>query len=695
MNRTIEAVLRVSAKTGNLQALGKVQRELSRVYSQAEQFNRRQSVMGRAQRAYWGEMTMLAGRFAGPLALGLAGYQMGKAASNMEDALFRIQKKTGATEAQLAKLRSEIKDLSRDVPVSLDEIAAAFERGGAAGIPLDDLKEFAELTVKVADSWDMTAESVANAFAGFEAGMGIPRKDLEGFADLINYLADSGIADESGIVDFIDRAGASLKNFGLQKEEIAAYGAAMLNLKIPAEVAARAMDTLTGKLIAPSNLSPKSRSALQEVVGDLGKYAKLVEKDAGGALDLFWGKLQRFSRADRARVLGGLLGEGFDDEVMRLSAGIEELNRNLDATADKSRYLGSISEASANKMKLWSSQVDIFKSNMTGLADTFGAPLLDKVNAGLKGVNEFFDAQADMSAGRAKATSLGETETQIFEEYRRRYQAAYGDEGGPGLGESYRRDLQALGSGDMRSLYERLGDVERQRGRDDVELAAARRFEGFDTRGQAIREAARPMPTPSWRPTTMSEADQRALYGQGQAIQFWGDADRRIRTNEIVESMKRGVVNPVGDLEARLEAAAKLPIDGIADRSRVAQGTDGGSIDRMLSGIDALAPAGEKAGQSIERGGTSAGDAIRQAGAESGTSLGQNAAAGIAQGGDQAAAALRQAIEQGAAAAAAAIRAALSQGVKVNVAGAGGSPAVSGVRGRTMPDAGKTPGQGE
>lgn len=38
--------------------------------------------------------------------------------------------------------------------------------------------------------------------------------DMEKYFDLINSLADSGIADERDIVNFIDRAGAGLKVFG-------------------------------------------------------------------------------------------------------------------------------------------------------------------------------------------------------------------------------------------------------------------------------------------------------------------------------------------------------------------------------------------------------------------------------------------------------------------------------------------------
>ncbi len=635
-NRTIEAVLRLSAKLGPTDALTTIQKKLGAVYKTAEAANVRQSAFMRTTRAMYADIMPLITRYAGPAAIAYGAYNIGKAASTMEDALFGIQKKTGATEAQLEQLREQIKGMARDVPVSMSEIAAAFERGGAAGIPLDQLEDFSRLTVKVADAWDMAAEDVGNAFAGFSAGMGVARDDLEEFADLINYLADSGIADEKDIVDFVDRVGASLKNFGLAKEEIAAYGAAMLNLKIPAEVAARAMDTLTGKLIAPGNLSEGARNALGEIVGDLEKFAKLIETDASGALELFWNNLQKFSNADRAALLGGLLGEGFDDEVMRLSAGLGELSRNIDMVGNRGEYIGGISEAAERKMKLWSSQVQLLKNNFEGLGDSIGAPVLDQINKLLTGANEMIDRQSDVSTGRAKLTQGGFSEADYRAQWQERYRKIHGDAGwspsaAAEMNERYRSDLAAYGRGEIRSIYGNLDQEEAAaRGRETL-LGARDQYAALEDMRRSAAAAGGGMPVPSANPRAMALREQYALYGAETAAQRRVEAYRRLNEDPTQRFLQQGVQNPVGNLESRLNAAGMGRSPTAQDMNRFLHGdmADGKSFRELMKIeigptdaaeqklTEAVAAGGEKAGNALQALMDSAGQAFAAAAARS------------------------------------------------------------------------------
>jgi TP901 family phage tail tape measure protein len=392
-NREIEAILKISSRLGSMQALKTLQRELKAVDNQAKAYNRTQAVLNRGINA----SGMLIGRYLTGAALGYAALDMTRTVARIEDAMFGIQKKSGASAEQIAKLKGEILSLGQEVPVSIEEIASAFERGAAAGIPLEDLREFAKLTAQVSDSWDMTAEDTANAFAGFSAGIGIKREDLEQFADLINFLADSGIADESGIVDFLDRAGASLKNFGMSPDESAAFGAALLNLKMAPEIAARAMDTLAGKLIAPENLSKSSFGALKEIVGDVEKFQALVANDGAKGMIEFFDRLDKMSGQKRTSLLGALMGEGFDDEVARMVDGIGEIKKNLELAQQENLYKGSIAGLSEKKLDLFSSKLKLLQNDLTNLKDNLfeasakDGSFLDVASGAIRSINDATD----------------------------------------------------------------------------------------------------------------------------------------------------------------------------------------------------------------------------------------------------------------------------------------------------------------
>jgi TP901 family phage tail tape measure protein len=476
-NRKIKAELEVGGKDSTGPALrsvaarmGQVERQMNRFNKTAGDFNRkvagieRQTTGMRRALATSGDViaslapqaTIAAGFY---LAGRAATYAV-KSAATFEEQLFGIQKKSGATAEQMKKIGEEIKSLATEIPVPMSEIASAFERGAAAGVPLDELRDFAKLSASVADSWDTSAERVGNTFAGFTVGLGIARKDLLAYASLINDLADSGIADETGIADFIDRAGASLKNFGMTPEEIAAYGAALLNLKMPAEVGARAMDTITGKLAAPENLSAKSRTALEKIVGDLNAFSKL----AGNQKMLFFlGKLEKMTGQQRTSLLGALLGEGFDDETARLAAGLDEVKRNLDMVQKHLKNpSNSVIDAQTKKLDLFNSKLEIAQGHLQRISTNVGEKILPILGSALDGVNKQFsdlEAQGKATDGMSPQ-ELGQQREWFDNQLRALYPNDISARKFNGM---YTDALRQVGRGEIKDVYDyiqRLQDIE-------------------------------------------------------------------------------------------------------------------------------------------------------------------------------------------------------------------------------------------
>lgn len=457
--REVEARLKISAVDRTGRVMKNVSDKLGEINRRADQYN---SVMGRMGNAAVGLVTRL-----GPAALTAAGAGIAysaREAANFEQALFGIQKKSGATAEEMRKIAGEIQTLATEIPVSVEEIASAFERGAAAGVPLAELKEFAKITAQVADAWDTTAENVGNTFAGFSAGMGLDRKDLLAYASLINDLADAGIADETGIADFIDRAGASLRNFGMTPEEIAAYGAALANLKLPSEVAARAMDTLTGKLTAPENLSPKSRSALGKIVGDLEEFSKL---SGNQKLTYFLQKLDKMTGQQRTSLLGALLGDGFDDEVSRIVGGLAEIERNLEAARKHVESpSNSIVSAATDKLGLFNSQLQLMGNNLRNIATDLGGTFLPSLTAIATEINDTLKEAREGGQARRKATDgLSEEEKrQQLKWFTDRYHEINPDQHRFAGSQYYNQALEMVGRGEIRDLDGYL-DMLRQRNR--------------------------------------------------------------------------------------------------------------------------------------------------------------------------------------------------------------------------------------
>lgn len=528
MTREIEARLRLSAVDRTGKAFKAVGRRFHEVDKRAQQYNKTQTAVARTSRAMNAEMVAFGARVLAPVALAAGIRKTVSAAADFEEALFNIQKKSGASAAEIEKLKTEIIDLGDEVPVSLDELASAFERGAAAGIPLDELREFAKLTSQVADSWDMTAEDVANAFAGFEKGMNIPRGELEQFADLINYLADSGIADERDIVQFVDRVGASLNAVGMTREDIAGVGAAMVNLKMPAEIAARAMDTLMGKLVAPKNLTKGARVAITEIVGDVEKFSELMKSDATGGLLYFLEQLEKKGGQERIGLLGALLGQGFDDEVARLVAGLAEVKRNIEAAQDVNAYQGSIAGLSEKRLELFNSKMTVLKNTVHAIGIGLGEwalPAIEKPLGWLQGEISDYGAQ---TAGRKKALMPGQSLGQLQDDFNSRYDSVHGGWtiSNPFYNakriEAFEKALEAVGRDEQTSVFARLIEDERRKSFIQTSSENLEQYSLYGAGKEQARNGRSNIPIPRQRPGSMSVADQYASYGAGrEQAKFW------------------------------------------------------------------------------------------------------------------------------------------------------------------------------
>lgn len=364
-------------------------------------------------------------RVVAPLATGYAVKQVVTAAADFESSLTGIQKKAGISGEATAKLGNEIKDLatSGDLAVPIEELLAAYERGAAAGLPTEELEEFASLSAKAADAFEMSAEDVGNAAAGFGTSLNLPIGEMERYFDLINGLADSGISDESDIVKFVDRAGAQLKMMGLTNEQIAAYGSTMLNLKMPAEVAARAMNTLSTKLLTPQS-TKKSKKAFEQLYGSADEFTEMMKDDANGAVEDFLKRLEGLDKFERTEILTDILGQGFADEINRVVAALPELRRNLDYAAG-SEWFGSLSDSYQLKLDDFWSQWQIMKNKVETLAIDLGGAGMPILKNALTGARELvddiqdgmaaFEANVDFAELDKVKTSVSELAAQIGE----------------------------------------------------------------------------------------------------------------------------------------------------------------------------------------------------------------------------------------------------------------------------------------
>lgn len=403
MAKEIEARLKLSAIDRTRKAFDSVSRNLDRIDRKSRAVDRAQRSAARSNMINRQVVTTRAATMSmlglnsavAAIGSGVAFKELVSTTADFESALTGIQKKAGTTADETARLGKEALALSTsgELAVSLEEVLSAMERGAAAGLPLDELREFARLSAMAADAFEMSAEDVGNAAAGFKVSMGISIGGMEEYFGLINKLADAGIADERDIVAFLDRAGANLKMFGLTAEQAAAYGATLSNIKMQPEVAARMMNSLTTKLLSPA--SDKAAGALEDIVGNMTDFQDLLKSDGNKAIEFFLDKVAELDKFKAAEGLTGFLGQGFADEVLRLSAARDELARNQKIALDRDSWKGSLGESYDLKLDDFWPQLQLLKNDFNKLT----------IDVGMTGMPAFKDA---LELARDTTKEIGE-----------------------------------------------------------------------------------------------------------------------------------------------------------------------------------------------------------------------------------------------------------------------------------------------
>lgn len=431
MAREVEARLKLSAEDRTAKAFQAIERRLKGVERQSDAVNRQNKHM-----AAWEQATaranagmlrtggMLVGAFAAA-----GGVRAGvDALTSFEDGLVEIQKKGGFTAAQMKNIAEEAKELatSGDLAVPLEEIMAAYARGAAAGLPIEELREFTIQAAKASDAFEMSAEDAANAIAGWKANLQMTNPEIARTLDLVNGLADAGISDEKDILQFLSRSGPVLKNVGFATDDIAALGSTLLNLQVESETAARGMNSITRQILSPQ--SKKAVGALEALFADkkggYQEFRKRFSKDGMAGLQEFIAEISKLSGLDQLDAINQIIGGEFGPMFQRLAAASAELRENIAFAADESKWLGSLDEGYNLKLSALSSQWQLFKNELATVAidaGTLGLPILkeglegarglvDEIGDGFKVFGENIDQEALRSARESlssMAASMG------------------------------------------------------------------------------------------------------------------------------------------------------------------------------------------------------------------------------------------------------------------------------------------------
>lgn len=362
----------------------------------------------------------LAVRF-GAAAAGIGGgaYMVGdglrrsaKSSMDFERAMIEVGKATNASGPELDAYGEKLMKLSRETGVMKEGLAAMFASAGFAGRPTEELMRFTEYASKATKAWRTSEEETSDALAQLGNIYQADQNRIEQIGDAINSMADKSASRESDLLEYLRRAGASAKEYGISAEETLAFGAAMKEVGVRTDVAATGFEALLNVLKLGDKFSKSAGEGLEALGINSTKMRKaFVAKPVETMIGLLE-KLKGISDPlKKAEIMTDLFGKEYQDDIAKLLNALPQLNKYLGIMRDRSQSAGSVRLQFAEQLAKDVSKIDRATASIDVLQKRLGDPI--KVFAG--GIAERINDMVDkLEKGDTTAQRFVESLSKLF-----------------------------------------------------------------------------------------------------------------------------------------------------------------------------------------------------------------------------------------------------------------------------------------
>jgi len=315
------------------------------------------------------------GAFAAPFVAGA------KAAIDYESAMADVKKVVNFdTPEQFQQMSKDVLDLSEQLPMAANGIAAIVAAGGQASIPREELKAFATDAVKMGIAFDQTAEQSGEMMAKWRTSFKLTQPEVVALADKINYLSNTGPATAQQVSDIVTRIGPLGAIAGLASGQIAAMGATLAGVGVPSEVAATGMKNFMLALTKGGSATKQQAQAFKSLRLNVKDVAKGMQKDAQGTIQNVLERISKVAPEKQAGLLTELFGTESVAAIAPMLTNLDLLKKNFKAVGDVAQYTGSMEQEYASRSATTANAIQLLSNKMTRMGIEVGNVLLPPLN---------------------------------------------------------------------------------------------------------------------------------------------------------------------------------------------------------------------------------------------------------------------------------------------------------------------------
>src|SRR6185295_9835478 len=320
-------------------------------------------------------------------------------AIKLHDAIVGINQIGSFDNKALDGIKSDLLDLSRQIPLTTAELAEIAKGGVQANIPTSQLKEYTFLISQVASAFEILPEAATNAFGAISNVYNLNIEQLRLVGDAINKLADTTAkVTERDLINVVQRSAGAAQALGLTAQQLAALGASLLSFGSAPEVAATAINSMLLKLSTAQVQTKDFREGIVKLGLNLKDFSKLATTDGQGALNLLLSKLAGLDKLSRNNAVATLFGSTGEETqtILKLLTNLEQYNIAQTKVANVTDYAGNVNKAYTASLDSIAKQFQILKNNFSEFGVSIGdsflpliSPLIQGLSTAIKAITDF------------------------------------------------------------------------------------------------------------------------------------------------------------------------------------------------------------------------------------------------------------------------------------------------------------------
>lgn len=258
-----------------------------------------------------------------------------KAAIDWESAWTGVTKTVDGNAQQMAVLEQSLRDLTKVLPASHQEIAAVAEAAGQLGIQREAITGFTKTMIDLGNTTNLTAEDAATSIAQIANVMGTSQQDVDRFGSALVELGNNGASTEAEILEMTKRLAGAGNLIGASETDVLALANAMASIGISAEAGGGSMSRVMQKIYESVQEGSGAVEGFARVAGMSAKeFTAAFERDPVRAINAFIVGLNNVERSG-GNVVGTLKDLGIRSSedlrtVLGLKGATDLLTQSLD-----------------------------------------------------------------------------------------------------------------------------------------------------------------------------------------------------------------------------------------------------------------------------------------------------------------------------------------------------------------------------